>query len=195
MIVVCQQCKSEFSVFPSQQRKGGGKHCSYRCMGDSRKGKTNYTRTAEHKAKMSEKIKSMDLTRQSKVFKEYNLSRKGKTFEEIYGDRAEEVRAKYGKRGEENPNWKGGKHRNKYPWEFFQIRPYIIDRDGVCKNCYMTEEEHKEKYTGRGLTVHHIDYDKEHNDPKNLITLCIWCNCKANGRRQEWKTHYSALLG
>lgn len=194
---VCQNCSQEFMVYEAWVRKGAGKNCSRKCAYESRTGRPSYERTEEHKQKMSKKIRSMDLSRQSKMFTEYNLSRKGKTFEEIYGDRAEEVRTKYGKSGELNPNWKGGKHRQSYPYIFYKLRPQVMERDNyICLNCDMTDEEARAKDSlGRGLTVHHIDYDKENNDLSNLATTCKWCNSMANGRREEWQAHYSALLG
>lgn len=197
MIVNCLQCQVEFKTYPAWVRKGGGKFCSTTCMGEDRKGKATYIRTPEHNAKMSKKIKSMDLSRQSKMFTEYNLSRKGKTFEEIYGERAEEVRARYGKRGEENPNWKGGKHLQLYPSIFYRLRTKVFERDNyTCINCGMTDDEAREADSlNRGLTVHHIDYDKENNDLSNLATTCKWCNSKANGGREKWVVHYRALLG
>jgi hypothetical protein len=196
MIAICQSCSAEFKTYPCWVKRNGGKFCSYKCMGIAKLGVTPYVRTPEQNKRMSEIMRSKDSSLNRERFLKINGSRKGKTFVDIYGDRADEVRAKYGKNGSENPNWKGGKHRNKYPWIFFKMRQGIIDRDGnKCMNCDMTGEEHKAKYTNRGLTVHHIDYDKENNNSMNLITLCIWCNCKANGKRQQWQSHYSALLG
>jgi len=35
--------------------------------------------------------------------------------------------------------------------------------------------------------VHHIDYDKKHCDPMNLITLCRCCHVKTSfGNRVDW---------
>ncbi len=39
------------------------------------------------------------------------------------------------------------------------------------------------------MAIHHIDYDKKNCELKNLITLCINCNSKANFDR-EWHTSF-----
>jgi hypothetical protein len=192
----CKQCNTKFEVYPAWIRKGGGKFCSYRCMGDFKIGKATYVRTPEQNAAMSQIKKAEDNTVKRERFLSMNAAKKGKTLEELYGDKASGLRLLHKQRvGDKNSNWKGGKHRRNYPWLFFKLRPTVIARDGyVCMNCAMSDQTHRDKYSQRGLTVHHIDYDKENNELSNLITLCIWCNCKANGRRLEWQKHYSALL-
>jgi hypothetical protein len=57
----------------------------------------------------------------------------------------------------------------------------------------MTEEEHL-TVIGRTLEVHHIDYNKKNCKEENLITLCKWCNLRANYNRNYWKTYYQNKL-
>jgi 5-methylcytosine-specific restriction endonuclease McrA len=146
---------------------------------------------------MSALKKAEDQSSNRERFLRINALKKGKTIEELYPDKA--VRLREFKRqqvAEKNPNWRGGKHRNRYPFIFFKLRQGILDRDNhTCQNCEMTELEaiSKDRY-GRGLTIHHIDYDKENNVLDNLITLCKWCNSSANSRRQEWQMFYQSKL-
>ncbi len=55
--------------------------------------------------------------------------------------------------------------------------------------CKKTELENKEK-----LTIHHIDYCKTNNDPKNLIALCRACNAKVNYNRKHWINYFQEKL-
>ena len=46
----------------------------------------------------------------------------------------------------------------------------------------------------RKLDVHHIDYDKKNNDPKNLISLCRKCHMKTNKNRKYWTKYFQNKL-
>lgn len=90
--------------------------------------------------------------------------------------------------GELSPNWQGGKSFEIYPQEFKQIRKFILERDNyTCQdpNC---DGNHKK------LHIHHIDYDKNNNNPKNLVTLCISCHMKTNYNREYFKQFYNNLI-
>jgi hypothetical protein len=79
---------------------------------------------------------------------------------------------------------------NNYSIEFYKIREDIKKRDDyICQNCGMTEEEHI-IVLSYGLTIHHIDYDRDNNIETNLITTCSWCNLRANKNRQYWLEYY-----
>ena len=55
-------------------------------------------------------------------------------------------------------------------------------------------EKHKHKDPwNKGLTVHHIDYDKENISDENLITLCNIHNVVANSDRDKWEFLYTNL--
>lgn len=86
--------------------------------------------------------------------------------------------------GENAPNWKGGISFEPYAPEFNgRLKKEIRHRDNyICQLCSKNQREN-----GRKLDVHHIDYDKENNNPNNLITLCLGCNAKANFNRERWK--------
>jgi 5-methylcytosine-specific restriction endonuclease McrA len=80
---------------------------------------------------------------------------------------------------EKNPNWKGGISREPYDFNFGEeLKNLIKKRDGYkCKLC-------KKKL--KVLYVHHIDYNKQNSDPKNLLSLCNSCHSKTNYGRKNW---------
>lgn len=52
-------------------------------------------------------------------------------------------------------------------------RDLVMNRDGfVCQNCG----------TGKNLCVHHIDKNKQNNNPNNLITLCNLCHLEKHNK-------------
>lgn len=79
---------------------------------------------------------------------------------------SEEQREKH--RGENNPQWRDGSSRRKYPPEFNNyLKQLVKERDKYrCQLCGNVEN----------LVVHHIDWDKMNNDINNLITLCQECH-------------------
>jgi len=73
----------------------------------------------------------------------------------------------------------------KYPLAFYKIRDYILKRDNyTCQNCG----------TKIQLSIHHIDYNKNHNKENNLITLCYACNTRANFDKKYYKSYYKEVL-
>jgi len=79
--------------------------------------------------------------------------------------------------GELHHGWKGG----------VSFEPYSPDFNEILKN----EIRLRDNFTCRicgfyGKSVHHIDYNKLNNDPKNLITLCRSCHGKTNYKRDYW---------
>ena len=97
--------------------------------------------------------------------------------------------------GKNNPNYVDGTS-NHYSFDFLKLRDLIRVRDNyTCQNCGMTEEEHL-TVIGKNLHVHHIDYNKKNNVEDNLITLCNWCNIRANKNKNYWKeTYTNKILG
>jgi len=90
--------------------------------------------------------------------------------------------------GEKAPTWIDGRSFEPYTEEFnSELKELIRDRDNhECQNCSMTEEEHL-IVRGRVLDIHHIDYDKKNCSKENLITLCNFCNIRANFNRDYWQ--------
>jgi hypothetical protein len=73
--------------------------------------------------------------------------------------------------GSKNPNWRGGSSFLPYPPEFDdELKLQIKERDDfTCQVCGLSDVT---------LQVHHIDWNKNNNDPGNLITLCPSCHGK-----------------
>lgn len=86
-----------------------------------------------------------------------------------------------------NPNWQGGISFEPYGIEFNEdLKEVIRNRDRrKCQMCKKTELENQEK-----LSIHHIDYNKQNNNPNNLITLCRKCHLKTNHNRDYWINYF-----
>lgn len=68
-----------------------------------------------------------------------------------------------------------------------ELRKQIRERDNnTCFLCKKVE-------TGRKLSVHHIDYNKENSSPTNLISLCTKCHIHTNKDRDYWLTVFDTL--
>ena len=93
--------------------------------------------------------------------------------------------------GAKGANWSGGASFEPYPPDFnILLKELIRDRDyRTCQMCDKPESAFPIR-----LAVHHIDYIKEHNDPQNLIALCLKCHMRTNGKRKHWQATFSALM-
>jgi len=86
-------------------------------------------------------------------------------------------------RGSKNPNWRGGISNKPYCESWQCLSAYIRERDDhKCQNPYCNKQKFKLR-----MIVHHIDYDKQNCDPRNLITLCDSCHGKTQFNRDRWK--------
>jgi len=83
--------------------------------------------------------------------------------------------------------WQGGKSFEPYGIEFNkQLKLQIRQRDNfTCQECGFTE-----KKLGYKLRIHHIDYNKKNNKPKNLISLCKSCHSKTGFNREDWTDYF-----
>lgn len=72
-----------------------------------------------------------------------------------------------------NPNITGVEYQQGEQLEFWNVREYVLHRDGhTCQHC-------KGKSKDKILNVHHIESRKTGGDsPSNLITLCETCHKK-----------------
>lgn len=97
--------------------------------------------------------------------------------------------------GNRNSNWQGGITEHGYSHKFNNnLKTKIRKRDNyVCQHCGITEEEHKEKHN-RVLEIHHIDYDKENNTKRNLVSLCRKCHGKTNHNRDYWFAYHNYII-
>jgi len=90
--------------------------------------------------------------------------------------------------GEKNPNWRGGIAHKPYTREFvLSLRQQVYDEyGGKCGLCPTTGDGHE-------IHIHHIDYNKENNDPLNLMALCRSCHGRTNFNREYWQDYLSTL--
>ena len=91
--------------------------------------------------------------------------------------------------GKNNHAWQGGISFEPYGIEFNnRLRKQIRERDNyICQLC-------GEPQNGKRLSIHHIDYNKQNNNPNNLISLCDICHIKTNTNREYWKKHFNIKI-
>jgi len=90
--------------------------------------------------------------------------------------------------GENHGCWAGGFSKEPYPFEWTEtLKEAIRQRDSyICQLCHIPQRELLIK-----LCVHHIDYDKNNLDPRNLISLCNADNIRVNSNRKKWIKFFS----
>ena len=83
------------------------------------------------------------------------------------------------------------KENNPYPEDWVEhLKESIRIRDDyVCQECGIHQRELRERR--RRLDVHHIDYNKDNCDPRNLISLCQYCHIKTNNNREYWVEYFN----
>ena len=89
--------------------------------------------------------------------------------------------------GKDNPNYKGGLNKRGYSYKFNdKLKEQVRKRDNhICRKCGMKQKDYYRK-----LDVHHIDYDKDNLNLKNLISLCQNCHLITNGNRDYWFAYF-----
>ncbi|HDY66729.1 MAG TPA: hypothetical protein ENH85_02940 [Candidatus Scalindua sp.] len=98
------------------------------------------------------------------------------------------------KKGKKHPHWILDRSLFLYPDEFNnELKEQIRKRDNYT--CQLSGK-HQNELTGRfkKLDVHHIDYNKKNNDPKNLISLSRDSHSKTNFNRKYWTNYFSNFL-
>lgn len=86
--------------------------------------------------------------------------------------------------GENHPRWLGG----------ISFEPYTSEFNDALKLHVRNRDDYKCAICGqRGRSVHHINYDKTDNRPKNLITLDRRCHGKTNTNRKYWEILLSPI--
>ena len=112
---------------------------------------------------------------------------KGRVFSKEHIQKLKEAQ-----KGKNSHSWKGGISRLPYDFDFNnELKELIRKRDNYkCQLCGAPQEEFTKK-----LPIHHIDYDKQRNDSKNLVTLCVSCNSKVNYNREYWKKYFEKREG
>jgi len=119
--------------------------------------------TKEHRLLISKGVKNNPNVMKSR-FKKWHIQ-------------SDEINSKKASKGNKNPAWIDGRSYDKhYLPEFRRIRKEILKRDKCCQICGGNNK----------LCVHHINYNKDNNNPDNLLTLCNSCHSKTNHNRNRW---------
>jgi 5-methylcytosine-specific restriction endonuclease McrA len=94
------------------------------------------------------------------------------------------------RKGEENPQWAGGKPEY-YGEDWQEIRRRAVERDDEeCQCCGISRDAHIKRF-GRDLEVHHIipirtfDEPNEANTMDNVVTLCQKCHMEHEGLSKD----------
>lgn len=181
---------------------GGTREKKYCCRGhqtlgvpSSIKGRTK--ETDKGIARAAKKLSGRTMSEKSKQKKSDAL--KGRTYVEMFGEeeaeRLKQIRSD-AMMGENSPSWAGGVwvKNDPYPKEYYAIRSEVRKRDGlVCQICGVSHGDLWGE-TGRGLDVHHIDYDKQNSDMMNLISLCRSCHARTNVNRPFWTGFFRGMM-
>lgn len=155
-------------------RNGTTKSCNCLMREIASKTHKNKPKSEEQKRKMS--LAAMNQKHSEERRKKNSLSKMG-----LYS-------------GAKNPNWRGGTSREPYIFDFaVHVAKDIRERDNhICQICFKREDEligyHKK------LAIHHIDYNKNNNESKNLISLCISCHSKTCYNRDMWQQFFGGEL-
>jgi hypothetical protein len=99
----------------------------------------------------------------------------------------------YGKRGDRNPRWKGGRTPARQALyasaEWRAVERRVKRRDPVCRRCGSSD----------GLEIHHIEPFRDAPflalELGNLIRLCGVCHRKIGRRERWWRKRLYALIG
>ena len=184
----CKSCGCQTSELLSEALKGrifSEEHIQNIAKASIGRNKGKQIHTAESKQKIREAKLGKKLSKEHiQKIKENHANVSGENNpnfgngDKIRGDK----NPMYGKYGEKSRNWQGGISFEPYAPEFNKpLKKSILERDNyTCQdpNC---DGNHKK------LHIHHIDYDKKNNNPENLITLCISCHTRTNGKNNR---HY-----
>ena len=190
-IFLCPFCNNEVERPLSDGKKGKSCGCVHdKLISESKKGKS---RTEETKQKIKENHTHL-IGKNSPLFgRKYSIEHRQK----LSKTRVEKGLSKgknspfYGKKfmGKDNPNWNNGSSFEPYAPEFNKpLKQQILERDNyTCQdpNC---------KHKSNKLAIHHIDYNKQNNNPENLITLCAKCHGKSNFNRKYFIEFYRSLI-
>lgn len=100
----------------------------------------------------------------------------------------------FGKTGDKHHSWRGGISYGQYCPKFNEkVKEYI--RDKYYRKCFLCNME--EKYNGRKLDVHHIDYNKDQGcggHKWQLVPLCRSCHTRTNSNREMYERRIRIML-
>lgn len=138
----------------------------------ARKGKKGHPISVEHKLKLKKILTGRIVSKETR-------------------EKLSKTRKRLGLVGAKSSNWHGGKSFEPYGMAFDKkLKNSIRRRDHhSCIECGYTQER-----LGYKLHVHHMDYNKNNNNPDNLISLCRSCHAQTNFKREDWEIYFKNKL-
>lgn len=221
VVCTCQKCGKEFSIRPSELKKGRGVFCSYACSGASKRAQIQ--RVCKYCGKeftlkrslverygggnyCSKECKDKGLPREGENNPRYKgrvmklCEQCGKFFEIIpaRGDTArfcsKDCKDEYF-RGEHAVTW--NEWSSYYPYcekfnEIFKERVRLFFGN-KCVECGRTHEENKV-----ALSVHHVYKNKNtccDDSPRYFVPLCKRCHANVHFTNKiNWQTHFADMI-
>jgi len=156
-------------------------------VSEKMKGKKRSPFSKKHRENLSEALKGKPKSKDHK--EKIKKARMGTKLSKITKVKQSETH-----KGEKNPNWQGGISDILYPDDWTDIlRESIRQRDGyICQMCGIHQDELNGFY--KKIDIHHIDYNKDNLNPKNLISLCRGCHLKTNYNREYWINYFKGRV-
>lgn len=171
----CLICNKVFTKgkYCSNKSWEKSKFCSKQCTDSWRKSKEFSSLISKNKTGKGNFRTGIKLSKETREKMSLSATGKQKTKEA----RKNMSMAKKGIKKEQNIQWT----ESEYTLDWTEtLRRSIRERDNyVCRLCLKPQGD-------IAHCVHHIDYMKQNNDPKNLITLCNECHGKTNFSRDWW---------
>ncbi len=176
--------------------------------------KKGHKHSEESKIKMSEARKGIKLSKETKL--KMSLSHMGEIKSKetklkmglARKNMFKEGKLKIGIKGKslwnkgwpskKQPKWLGEIYFKPYEIEFNkQLKEFIRKRDNYrCQQCFRHQDELRTKYNRKEkLSIHHIDFNKQNNNPNNLISLCRSCHMQTSFNREEWTDYFQDKIG
>jgi len=186
----CKICGNEFEVNKARFEKKNPKYCSRKCEYVDRKGRVAHNKLPRKNIVCAcgcgQNVEIV-VGRIEDVNKRFVLGHnsKARVWNKGLTQEIDERVKKFS--GKNNGCWSGGVSFEPYTPEFNRsLKNFIRKRDNhTCQECKHTEEQ-----LGYKLCIHHIDYNKKNNDPKNLIGLCRSCHGQTQFNRNDWVDYY-----
>jgi len=177
----------------SIQRKGKKKSkATKKRMSEAQKGRYVSEVTRQ---KISAKLKGQILTPETRA--KMSKFQKGKIVSKETAKKISITLLKLLKNPKNHPCWLGGKSFEPYGLAFNKLkRESVRQRDSYkCQMCFKRQGKLRTK-TNKPylLMIHHINYDKENNNDKNLISLCRICHMKTNFNRKYWTKYFKKKI-
>lgn len=178
--IECVHCGKLF--YTKKGKVGTRKYCSMKCCKDDLK--IRYKGSGNPSYKGSVKFKCIVCGKEKEVYPSYEIFHNAMFC-------SKPCKGKWMTKnivGINHPNWLGGPRQYPVGWNE-KYKEVIRTRDKrTCKVCGIPENGHKHH-------VHHIDYERENLDVKNLVTVCLSCHLKTNFNRDVWQNYFENRLG